>query len=309
MITAEATGGYVDVPMADYIAKVDPQVAKTLEDFTRVRPAGVSKGEAKDIKASVQDETLPPVDASETVRDAARLDKKERKLELRRFAEEEQAFHDDTGLKTQGFQITDTDGKPVAYLFIADENGGYRLYVDDIRTLGGNANTIGPRALRDLLTQLKQEFPQAEELTGFRVSGARDKAGSWETKGKVSIKLAEPTAADHLFQILLDDRIERLGEQSEIGEGFTATTIPEDRWQNFERAIVNKLNSEMARLNVGDVDVHVVHKLVNPEGELVRGLYLSYENARPSILVSITADDPVVCFATSSCMTCVQGSF
>lgn len=47
LATAEASGGYVDVPTADFLAKVDPEVAKELEEFIRPRPDGVSKAEAK----------------------------------------------------------------------------------------------------------------------------------------------------------------------------------------------------------------------------------------------------------------------
>lgn len=297
LITAEATGGYVDVPMAEYIAKVDPQVAKTLEEFTRVRQGGLSKGEAQVIKAAEKIEALPPERAVETVRDAGALVGKERKLELKRLAEPAPADWTSVpgGAATGGghaFEIVGEQGK-VADLFVGEENGGKRLYIDDIRSLGSNANVVGPRALRDLLQQLKAEFPNAEELTGFRVSGARDKAGSWEKTGKVSIKLAEPTASDHLFQILLDDRIERLGEQTDQGEGFTATTIPEARWQNFERTIVDKVDAELEKLGINDIDVNATHKIENSKGELIRGLYQSYENARPTILFALTADDPV----------------
>ncbi len=292
IITAEATGGYIDIPMADYIAKVDPQVAKALEEFTRVRPAGVSKGEAKDIKASEQVEAYPPAKAEETVRDAARLDRKEQKLELRRAQlDQQQSFPE----AAHSFEIVDPTGTVVGEVYIAEEAGGKRLYVDDIRGVGGvGPNSIGPRQLRDILNQLRAEFPNAQELMGYRVSGARDKAGTWETNGRVSIKLAEPTASDHLFQILLDDRIERLGEKTPVGDDtFTATSIPEDRWQNFERTIVKQIDEELQRLGVSDIDVEAAHKITNAKGELIRGLYQSYENARPTILFALTADDPV----------------
>src|SRR6266403_113473 len=43
--TAVATGGDVQVPLADWLAKVDPEVAKELHDDIRVRPGGVTKNE------------------------------------------------------------------------------------------------------------------------------------------------------------------------------------------------------------------------------------------------------------------------
>ncbi len=247
------------------------------------------------------DQPLPPKYAHETVRDAARLDKRERKLTLKRVEGTNEFYDEERGevvpliSSIHAFEMVDSQGSRVGTVSIIESNNGKTLYVEDIEGLHRDtaANTIGPRALRDLFQQLKAEFPNAEELTGYRVSGARDKAGSWETKGKVSIKLAEPTASDHLFQILLDDRIERLGEEVPVGEGFTATTIPESRWQNFERGIVKVVDEEIAKLGIEDVDVEAAHKIENAKGEVVRGLYQSYENARPTILFALTADDPV----------------
>ena len=52
--TAEATGSDVKVPMADYLAKVEPEVPKELQDSIRARPEGLTVEEAKD---------LPPIEA------------------------------------------------------------------------------------------------------------------------------------------------------------------------------------------------------------------------------------------------------
>ena len=491
VITAEAVGGYVDIPMAEYIAKVDPQVAKTLEEFTRVRPTGVSKGEAKAIKAAeernkpanknepintegenlqtlideeqelqdalgsrsfargnkavmdyardgdrglydsinhtdpkfkwaaveaweeknppilkaspeaqamslrqmkyIEDQLgpngpynaniykdgrakrfhetqkklrtrynelraefglspigegfsdvawgwtflgdtaraegrmtsskeagdllalskkdasfslsnvsrdeivktvledvvdwIPPKFAHEAVRDVAGLAKKEQQFELRHV---EEAIGP-SGEAIHKFEIVSPDGKSAAELFITPEGNGRNLFVDDI---AGVPHSIGPRALRNLLQQLKQHFPNAEILSGYRVSGARLEADAKQTY--THIKLAEPTASDHLFQLLLDDRIAELGEVSEIGEGYTATTIPEARWMNFERSIIAKIDEELAKLKIGDVDVEAAHILRDENlDKTIRGLYVPFENARPSILFALTADDPV----------------
>lgn len=48
LATAEATGGDVDVPLAQYLAKIDPEVHKELEDNIRPRPEGMTKEEAKE---------------------------------------------------------------------------------------------------------------------------------------------------------------------------------------------------------------------------------------------------------------------
>ena len=46
---AEATGGDVQVPLADWLAKVEPDVAKELGDHIRARPEGMTVEEAKEL--------------------------------------------------------------------------------------------------------------------------------------------------------------------------------------------------------------------------------------------------------------------
>lgn len=45
--TAIATGGDIDVPLADWLARIEPELAKELHDDIRVRAGGVTKNEAK----------------------------------------------------------------------------------------------------------------------------------------------------------------------------------------------------------------------------------------------------------------------
>lgn len=51
---AEAHGGDVEVPLATWIAKIEPEIAKELHDFVRVRPGGMTLEEAKGPKAEVE---------------------------------------------------------------------------------------------------------------------------------------------------------------------------------------------------------------------------------------------------------------
>lgn len=45
--SAAPAGGDIEIPLADWLAKVDPQVAKVLEDHVRMRPEGMTPEEAK----------------------------------------------------------------------------------------------------------------------------------------------------------------------------------------------------------------------------------------------------------------------
>lgn len=66
---AEAVGGHVEVPLADYLAKVEPEVAKGLEEDIRVRPEGVTKNEAEVISKATQEETKLKVPVEEPAKE------------------------------------------------------------------------------------------------------------------------------------------------------------------------------------------------------------------------------------------------
>lgn len=75
-------------------------------------------------------------------------------------------------------------------LRLGERNNGKDLYVNWIGTLDGTKdlpNTFGTPQIKDLLCQVAKEFPNAETISGFRVSGARYHTGSGAAD--VSMKL------------------------------------------------------------------------------------------------------------------------
>jgi hypothetical protein len=66
----------------------------------------------------------------------------------------------------------------VGSLDISERQGGKQLYVHGIG-LGENIspNSLGKRAMRDLIEAIKEQYPKAETIKGFRVSGARAAVG------------------------------------------------------------------------------------------------------------------------------------
>lgn len=52
--------GDIEVPLSDWLAKVDPEVAKELADDIRVRPTSVTVNEAKELQAPEEKEEIPP---------------------------------------------------------------------------------------------------------------------------------------------------------------------------------------------------------------------------------------------------------
>ena len=64
---AEAHGGDVEVPLADWVAKVEPEVAKELHDDLRVRPGGMTINEIGEQKPVQLEEPKPEATQAEPV--------------------------------------------------------------------------------------------------------------------------------------------------------------------------------------------------------------------------------------------------
>ena len=50
LATAKLYGGDIEVPMAGWLSKVDPEVQKALRDDIRLRPGGLTLNEAKGLR-------------------------------------------------------------------------------------------------------------------------------------------------------------------------------------------------------------------------------------------------------------------
>lgn len=248
-------------------------------------------------------------EAVRTIRESAGIDPiLERKLSLKR--EETRVTPPgvtstgrDIGISeaTHHFSIVDQTGTRHGDVYIAEEKGGERLYIDDIEGIdrAKAANALGPAGIRDLLRQLKTEFPRAKELMGYRVSGARDKAGTYETHGKVTIKLDQGDAADRFRQLLTDMRVEEHGVGVDLGGDYDGVYIPSDLLLSREREILDKVEKEFQKLGLSDVDLEYAHKIesLRQPGAEVRGLYFSSTaELRPAIVFAITAHNPVKVF-------------
>ncbi len=188
LAAAEGVGGDVQVPLADWLAHVEPDVAKQLHDDIRVRDSGLTLNEAK-IEAEPKEVIPEPLQAT---RGSAGLEPMfsvgDRKLRL----EKREARVTPEGIiKSDEFRLFDESGNKVGWLEVVPHNEGKRLYVDNVggfEHLGFGPNAFGPALTRDIARQLKAQYPQAEEIGGFRISGAREKAG---TEREVWIKFSD----------------------------------------------------------------------------------------------------------------------
>ncbi len=83
----------------------------------------------------------------------------------------------DQVLARHEFTFNDAKSGGGGQLHISEMNNGKMLYVDWVGDWG-SVNKLGPKGTRDLLRALAKEFPEAEEIAGFRVSGARARSNS-----------------------------------------------------------------------------------------------------------------------------------
>jgi len=197
-------------------------------------------------------------------------------------------FHD--------FDLINEKGESVGTLNLSEQKGGKDLYVEMINGLGEyyNPNHFGPALMRDLKAQIKAEFPNAEYLTGHRVSGAREKAGKEMTSlAQVRIKLAEADTDPAIIHNQMSDLVG--GAWLETYPGVEAYLKPTELFNAKEADISSAVDAELARLlpnrsfisaPVGDIRRPVVN--VNPQG-----FFQAYPGKLPVIAYSLNADSPL----------------
>jgi hypothetical protein len=262
LASAELSGEDIRVPMADWLAKVEPDVAKQLHDDIRVRDDGLTANEGK-----IEAEPKTVINEPHTqVRGAAGLEPMfqvgDRRLTLQKKTEAEAKKTDS---RTEQFRIHDENGKKVGFLDVVPSPDGKKVYVENVggfEHLGFGPNSFGPSLTRSLLRQLKEAYPQMEEIGGFRISGARDKAG---TTGAATMKVQPSDVMDprqhEYFKSLLTQNWE------EMGHGLLGLFHEEGKGLAADSPMGQMVLSELRRL-VPSVESDVTHQLKAPGGRI-----------------------------------------
>src|SRR5258706_305679 len=119
----------------------------------------------------------------------------DRKLTLEKRPPREKAhgfsLGHDASISADEFKLIDENGKNAGWLEVVPFDGGKRLYVDTFggyESKGYGPNAFGPALTRDIARQLKEAYPEATHIGGFRISGAREKA---RTSKEIWIKVDE----------------------------------------------------------------------------------------------------------------------
>lgn len=322
LAVARETGADVTVPLADWIAKVDPAVAKELHDDLRVAAGGITKREMAE---------RPPIDLPivddpiATVRSGAALEPLfsigDRKLQLQRLMNdkspeglaakagadwntisqaERDVYTQSSGRMKEAFadfhdfDLLNEHGQSVGTINLSTQKGGKELYIEMVNGVGEyyNPNTFGPALMRDLLKQLKAEFPEAEVITGHRVSGAREKAGTYNAPSAIPrIRLDQP------FDEVLPSAYELFGGQWE-SRGLGYEVYVKSELQGRAAEIAQAVYSELDRIVPRQVYSEVVESIgygtrearrTNP-----RGMYSQYVEDFPNIAIALAFnEDPI----------------
>lgn len=162
------------------------------------------------------------------------------------------------------FNIKNEKGDTVADIILVEEDGGKRLFVDDIASVTPSghakpieeaANTLGPRAMRDVLEQIKEQFPNAEVLEGMRVSGAREKVvnekvaagkefGSKDAIAQVDLTKLKPRKRPEQLE-LPQDATTRMEDRDAFEKG-AAIGMTVDQYKRYQKLIEKQSAEDQA---------------------------------------------------------------
>jgi hypothetical protein len=301
--TAREVGGDINIPLKDWIARVDPALAKELHDDIRVWPGGITAREAEEAKAGAEGQDQPRQyidEALPQLRGTSGLEPKfsigDRKLQLQAGAVEAgDQFHPEV----HNFDMLDEDGKPVGNMEIIPGPDGKTLYVNWIGGQAGLwANSFGPALVRDLKKQLKAAYPEYEYLTGHRVSGAREGVDNFGPMPLPRVRL-DAEAPDDMgnMQRMFEFAYERGGEDvgvTDQGRGIRTANLPAEGSES--RAIADKMGSIIsAEINRITGGVDIKHTLGIGVGDNVNigGVYVPDRDKPPTIITSLMSRDPL----------------
>lgn len=323
---AEMGGGDIVIPRAFWLTRVEKEVARALHDDMRVRPGSVTRNEetlykdhtaamaeaVKDIQkeaavaGDVAKEPTRPAQGQissgdptiDAIRKAGALEPmfdlaREKKLRLQ--ANAKVVAGQSEGMKN--YQLVDEKGKPYADLTISEKEGGKVVYVEDIAGKGQffQPNNLGKRVIRDMLEQFAREYPEAEFLSGFRVSGAREAAGTVESHGEVRIPLRRggrlvADADVEAFMRHLEDVQE--GEKLTLGPKFTGIWKELEQYPEVQQKLILDMQDLIAKIAGDKVSAHPLAEM-NIRGRVTRGAYQEFEKVMPAIYYAMNHPETV----------------
>lgn len=284
--SAKLTGADVEIPVADWMSKVDPGVAKTLRDDIRVWPGGITAREAGELEPPTQmvDSPLAQVRGASGLEPVFSMG--DRKLTLQQIETvqglEPGLFNGAT--EAHIYKMLDENGAPVGDLELYPTVDGKTINVGWIGGQAGlHVSDFGPSLMRDLMRQVKALYPDAERLVGERISGARKAAGI--SGSSAEVKLNVPIGWDQIEATrgLLTD------VYRPIDAGVEANIAPSAAFLAHEKQLSAAIHDELAKITGGRAKVVPTAGIRYGEAH-PRGIYFPRSSL---ILYDLLDDDPV----------------
>jgi hypothetical protein len=294
LANARETGSDIEIPLKDWFANVDPQVAKGLHDDIRVWPGGITAREAQEPiePRAVIDGALPQVRAASGLEPKFSIG--DRKLSLLKGQTEAGPFTEPFGDKLDTWQIADETGKHVGDLEIA-RGEDKTLYVNMINGVAGMwANSFGPSLMRDLKRQLREAYPDFDYLTGHRVSGAREGVDDFGPMPLPRVKLSADDISMEDFNKSRDIFTNGSWAQYANNSRIMARDVGSVEWTPERVAFANAAMDEVQRITGGKISIEPTAGLFSTRaGQYAGGVFMQFREHSPVILMDMLRNDLV----------------
>src|SRR5229473_1931878 len=293
---AEAAGADITVPLADYLAKTEPDVHKALHDHISIRDGVPTLDEMKthaEPKTAIAD-PVASLRASAGLEPLAMAGDRKVQLKLKPQPEDPDTPEWAKGTKFNLFHdidMHDESGKLIGKINLSEVKDGKQLYIEMINAGPQHRgfyqpNFLGPALIRDIKSQLKTMFPNAETISGHRVTGARDAAGGqviMDPKKSIPTVKLQLGEDPQTFRDLLGAYWQNVSPEENINvlrKDFTPA----------ESAVRDAVTAELNRI-VPSAEVDVAHGIDFPRaGGAVRGMF---QPRTAKIFVSLESTGPV----------------
>lgn len=205
-----------------------------------------------------------------------------KRLKLEAAPELKERFIDSLGESKVGepqfFKMLDPEGLEHGFVELVDQ--GKNIAIEMIAS-GVSTGKLSPRVVRDLLAQLKEMFPQAESISGVRVSGARAEAPA---AVKIALAAIDPAEVMKLTNYLNDTR---KAKWEDIGQGAEVVAKPKEEYTAHERQIEEAVYEVLSRITPHSVNVHTVEKLRLGEFGEAAGLFRADNKGLAQVIIPI----------------------
>lgn len=209
------------------------------------------------------------------------------KLKLARMDEAARQDLDINPGYKDAFDITDEKGNVVGTL--QGMVRGTNFFVDWVSSRAW-AQSFGPRQVRSLIEELKREYPQIETVSGYRVSGAREKSGKEDNYAVFKLEasgdwtIVEATPEEGKWETFA---------RGSGGEKLEGLVKPKKLWTDNELKIRDIVNKVIDKLGPKDQKRGVVSGLRTTGGNTQSGVFITFDKVESLVLVSLASRDPI----------------